>query len=193
MWVGGGVGGLVQGFASVALLVQAALAALHHVDEVGERLLLVYWDIPEVTTHSLCQLGLVESGSGLQLVVSLVASQCVHLKLEQVHLGHLHIVIRGFPSIITGLPLSLVADALDEILVEVTDVEMPHTLVDVQLELLLRYALLDPLAEGGVSSRAAATLPVLDQTAALPVKRWSRRAVVAVLFCAEAIHSARWW
>lgn len=34
----------------------------------------------------LCQLGLVESRSGLQLVVSLVASQRVHLQLEKVHL-----------------------------------------------------------------------------------------------------------
>lgn len=56
-WGCGGEGGrggrLVQRFASIALLVQAAFAALHHVDEVGERLLLVYWDVPEVTTHSL--------------------------------------------------------------------------------------------------------------------------------------------
>lgn len=34
----------------------------------------------------LCQLGFVESRSGLQLVVSLVASQRVHLQLEKVHL-----------------------------------------------------------------------------------------------------------
>lgn len=34
----------------------------------------------------LCQLGLVEAGSGLQLVVSLVASQRVHLQLEKVDL-----------------------------------------------------------------------------------------------------------
>lgn len=42
------------------------------------------------------------------------------------YLGHLHVMIRGFPSVIAGLPLPLVADALDEILVEVADVEMPH-------------------------------------------------------------------
>lgn len=46
-------GSLVQRFACVGLLVQAALAALHHVDEVGERLLLVHRYIPEVTTHGL--------------------------------------------------------------------------------------------------------------------------------------------
>ncbi|MED6235899.1 hypothetical protein ATANTOWER_001732 [Ataeniobius toweri] len=46
-------GSLVKWFASVTLLVQAALTALHHVDEVGERLLLVYRNIPEVATHSL--------------------------------------------------------------------------------------------------------------------------------------------
>lgn len=34
----------------------------------------------------LCQLGLVEAGPGLELVVSLVASQRVHLQLEKVHL-----------------------------------------------------------------------------------------------------------
>lgn len=35
----------------------------------------------------LCQLGLVQSRPGLQLVVSLVASQRVDLKLEKVHLN----------------------------------------------------------------------------------------------------------
>lgn len=145
-------GGLVQRFAAVGFLVQAALAALHHVNKVGQRLLLVHWNIPEVTTHRLCQLGLVESGSGLQLVVSLVASQRVHLQLEKVDLRNLHVMIRGLSSIVTGLPLPLVADTLDEVLVEVADVEVSHTLVDVQFEFLLRYAFLDPLAEGGVSS-----------------------------------------
>lgn len=42
------------------------------------------------------------------------------------YLWNLHIVVRGLPSIITGLPLPLVADALDEVLMEVTDVEVPH-------------------------------------------------------------------
>lgn len=46
----------VQRFAAaVAFLVQAALAALHHVNEVGQRLLLIYRDIPEVATHRLKQ------------------------------------------------------------------------------------------------------------------------------------------
>lgn len=40
-------------------------------------------------TH-LCQLSLVEAGSGLQLVVSLVASQRVHLQLEKVDLWTEH-------------------------------------------------------------------------------------------------------
>lgn len=66
-----------------------------------------------------------------------------------------------------------------------------HALVDVQLEFLLGDALLDPLAEGGVSSGAAAALPVLDQAAALAVERRSRRAIMAVLLRAEAIHAAR--
>lgn len=56
--VRGGRGGegvrLVQRFAAaVAFLVQAALAALHHVNKVGQRLFLVHRDIPEVTTHRL--------------------------------------------------------------------------------------------------------------------------------------------
>lgn len=46
-------GSLVQRFAAVAFLVQAALAALHHVNKVGQRLLLVHRDVPEVTTHRL--------------------------------------------------------------------------------------------------------------------------------------------
>lgn len=66
-----------------------------------------------------------------------------------------------------------------------------YALVDVQLEFLLGDALLDPLAEGGVSSRAAAALPVLDQAAALPVERRGRRPVVAVLLGAESVHPAR--
>lgn len=143
---------LVQRFAAVSFLVQAALAALHHVNKVGQRLLLIHLDIPEVTTHRLCQLGLIESRPGLQLVVSLVASQCVHLQLEKVDLRNLHIMIWGLSSVITGLPLPLVADALDEVLVEVADIKVSHALVNVQFELLLGYALLDPLAEGGVSS-----------------------------------------
>lgn len=49
-------GALVQRFAAaVAFLVQAALAALHHVNEVGQRLLLVYGDVPEVAAHRLRQ------------------------------------------------------------------------------------------------------------------------------------------
>lgn len=46
-------GSLVQRFAAVAFLVQATLAALHHVNKVGQRLLLVHRDVPEVTTHRL--------------------------------------------------------------------------------------------------------------------------------------------
>lgn len=43
-----------------------------------------------------------------------------------IYLRHLHIVVWGLSSIITGLPLPLVADTLDEVLMEVTDVEMSH-------------------------------------------------------------------
>lgn len=46
-------GSLVQRFATVPFLVQAALAALHHVNKVGQRLLLVHRNIPEVTAHRL--------------------------------------------------------------------------------------------------------------------------------------------
>lgn len=63
-----------------------------------------------------------------------------------------------------------------------------HALVDVQLEFLLRNALLDPLAEGGVAGRAAAALAVLDQAAALAVEGRRGRPVVAVLLGTETIH-----
>lgn len=42
------------------------------------------------------------------------------------YLRNLHVMVRGLSSVITGLPLPLVADALDEVLVEVADVEVPH-------------------------------------------------------------------
>lgn len=180
----------VQWFASVRFLVQPTFAALHHVDKVGERFLLVHRDVPEMTTHCLCELGLVESWSGLEFVVSLVASQCVHLQLEKVDLRNLDIVIRRLSSVVARLPLSLIANTLDEVLVEVADVEVAHTLVNVEFEFLLGYTLLDPLAEGGVSSRAAASLPVLNQATALSVKRWRRGTIVTVLLRTEPIHPA---
>lgn len=46
-------GGLVQRFAAVPFLIQAALAALHHVNKVSQCLLLVHRNIPEVTAHRL--------------------------------------------------------------------------------------------------------------------------------------------
>lgn len=48
----------------------------------------------------------------------------MHIRLH--YLRHLHIVIRGLSAIVTRLPLPLVADTLDEVLVEVTDVEMSN-------------------------------------------------------------------
>lgn len=69
-----------------------------------------------------------------------------------------------------------------------THIKDTHAFVDIQLEFLLRDAFLDPLAEGGVPGGSAAALPVLDQAAALAVKRGSRRAVVAVLLGTEPIH-----
>lgn len=48
------------------------------------------------------------------------------------YLRHLHIMVWGFPSIVTGLPLPLVADALDEVLMKITDVEMPHLEINQQ-------------------------------------------------------------
>lgn len=35
-------------------------------------------------------------------------------------------MIRGISSVVAGLPLPLVADALDEVLVEVADIEVSH-------------------------------------------------------------------
>lgn len=68
-----------------------------------------------------------------------------------------------------------------------------HALVDVQLEFLLRDALLDPLAEGGVARGPDAALAVLDEAAALAVARgggsWGGGGpFAAVLLRAEAVH-----
>lgn len=49
----------LQLFATVRLLVQSAFGALHHINKIGQSLLLVHRDITEVTTDSLSQLGLV--------------------------------------------------------------------------------------------------------------------------------------
>lgn len=124
---------LLQLFATIRLLVQSAFGALHHINKIGQSLLLVHWDIPEVTTDSLSQLGLVQARSGLQLVVPFVASQRVHLKLEQVHLWNFHVMVRRLPSVVTSLPLPLVTDTLDEVFMEVAYVEMSNAFVDVQL------------------------------------------------------------
>lgn len=43
----------LQLLATVRLLVQSALVALHHVDEVGQRLLLVHGDVAEVSADRL--------------------------------------------------------------------------------------------------------------------------------------------
>ena len=48
-----GEGGLVELLGPVGLGLHAGLAALHHVDEVGERLLLVHRDVSEVAAHRL--------------------------------------------------------------------------------------------------------------------------------------------
>lgn len=63
-----------------------------------------------------------------------------------------------------------------------------HTFVDVQLQLLLRDALLDPLAEGRVAGGAHAAVPVVDEAAALAVKGGGGRPIPAVLLGAEPIH-----
>lgn len=44
----------LQLLAALRFLVQSAPVTLHHVDEIGERLLLVHWDVPEVSAHGLC-------------------------------------------------------------------------------------------------------------------------------------------
>lgn len=67
-----------------------------------------------------------------------------------------------------------------------------HALVDVQLEFLLRDALLHPLAEGGVARGPDAALAVLDEAAALAVARGGGGGgggpFPAVLLCAKAVH-----
>lgn len=63
-----------------------------------------------------------------------------------------------------------------------------YTLVNIQFQLFLRDALLDPLAEGGVASRADATVPIVDEATTLSVKRGGRRTIPAVFLRAETIH-----
>lgn len=63
-----------------------------------------------------------------------------------------------------------------------------HAFVDVQLQLLLRDALLDPLAEGRVARGPHAAVAVVDEAAALAVKGGGGRPVPAVLLGAEPIH-----
>lgn len=69
--------------------------------------------------------------------------------------------------------------------------EVAYALVDVQLEFPLRDALLDSLAEGRVPRRTPASLPVLDQTAALPEERRRGWPVVAVLLRAKPVHTGQ--
>lgn len=97
-------------------------------------------------------------------------------------------------TIVTCLPLPFISDTLDEIFVKITDIQVPYALVDVQLEFLLRDALLDPLAEGGVARGPDAALAVLDEAAALAVARGGGGSgggggpFAAVLLRAEAVH-----
>lgn len=70
----------------------------------------------------------------------------------------------------------------------VSSVPTTHTFVDVQLQLLLRDALLDPLAEGRVAGGAHAAVPVVDEAAALAIKGGGGRPIPAVLLGAETIH-----
>lgn len=63
-----------------------------------------------------------------------------------------------------------------------------YTFVNIQFQLFLRDALLDPLAEGGIASRADTTIPVVDEATTLSVKRGGRRTIPAIFLCAETIH-----
>lgn len=64
-----------------------------------------------------------------------------------------------------------------------------YTFVNIQFQLFLRDALLDPLAEGGVASRADTTIPIVDEATTLSVKRGGgRRTIPAIFLCAETIH-----
>lgn len=45
---------------------------------------------------------------------------------RSIYLRHFNIVIGRLSSVVAGLPLAFVANALDEVLVEITDVQMPN-------------------------------------------------------------------
>lgn len=65
---------------------------------------------------------------------------------------------------------------------------MTHAFVNVQFQFLLRDALLDPLAEGGIASRADAAVAVVNEAAALSVERGGGRPIPTVFLGAETIH-----
>lgn len=99
--------------------------------------------------------------------MSFITSESVHLQLEQINLRNVSVMLRRISAIVTCLPLPFISYTLDEIFVEIANIQMPYALVDVQLEFLLRDALLDSLAEGGVARGPDAALAVLDEAAAL--------------------------
>lgn len=124
--------------------------------------------------------------------MSFITSESVHLQLEQINLRNVSVMLRRISAIVTCLPLPFISYTLDEIFVEIANIQMPYALVDVQLEFLLRDALLDSLAEGGVARGPDAALAVLDEAAALAVARGGGGGgggpFAAVLLGAKAVH-----
>ena len=70
------------------------------------------------------ELSLVETGSGLQFVVTLVSSQRIHWHLEEVDLRTEPAGVEPRPVSLTVLPFTLCTQVLDHTLVVVADVDV---------------------------------------------------------------------
>lgn len=166
------------------LLVQLVLVVLDHVDEKRDSLLLCNRNSPEVPCQGISQFRLVESRSHGNFIMSFVPSQRVHLKLEQVHLRNVHFLLIRTVVIFAVLALPLGTHALDDTFVVVTDVDVPRTGIDVELQLALSYRLLDALAVASISGWPRAPLGIVQETADLVVP------ALRFFFCTKSVHQA---
>merc|ERR1719336_2034961 len=103
--------------------IQPAAARLYHVNEVGQGLLLNNGNRLEVSDQGVRQLSLVEARPGGHLEMFLVATQCVHLEVEEIHRILARYRLR-LQRLLAVLPLPLLSHGLDERLVVLADVVM---------------------------------------------------------------------